>query len=198
LFGRKVTLLPPTLSPPPSGQVERAEQTRWFADEVQPHGGKLKAYLRGSFPSIQDVDDVVQESYLRIWRRRLVGPVTSAQSYLYKIARNLALDLIRRRSILSVEPLSTSEGLDVLDAGPGAAESACTSEEIELLLKAIEALPPRCREVVILRKLRGFTPREIADRLGIAEGTVHIHGGVGVRRIEQFLRERGVEGGKIR
>jgi hypothetical protein len=42
----------------------------WFAEEVQPHDAQLKAYLRGAFPAVRDVEDVVQESYLRVWRAR--------------------------------------------------------------------------------------------------------------------------------
>ena len=60
--------------------------------------------------------------------------------------------------------------------------------------KAIESLPPRCRSVVVLRKLRGLSPREIAEQLGISEGTVHLHGAKGVRRCEEFLRQRGILG----
>jgi RNA polymerase sigma-70 factor (ECF subfamily) len=83
-------------------------------------------------------------------------------------------------------------GLNVLDSRPDAAEAACTTDELNLLLEAIESLPPRCREVVILSKLCGLSPQEIGLKLGIAEGTVHVHGSKGVRRCEEFMRERGV------
>jgi RNA polymerase sigma factor (sigma-70 family) len=179
-------------APAQSGLPAPEEPARWFSEQVHVHDGRLKAYLRGSFPTIGDVEDLVQESYLRIWKRRLLGPVASAQSFLYKIARNLAVDMIRRKARSPLEPVSDLGALSVLDTGPSAAEAACTREELDLLLEAIEALPPRCREVVILRKLRGLSPREISDQLGISEGTVHIHGGRGVRRCEEFLRARGV------
>ncbi|MGH7947593.1 MAG: RNA polymerase sigma factor [Opitutaceae bacterium] len=169
-----------------------ADQTRWFAEEVHAHDSQLKSYLRGSFPSVRDVDDVVQESYLRVWRRQLLRPLASARSFLYKVARNLAIDALRRETISPVDRVSDLAALNVLDGSPNAADAACTTDELNLLLEAIESLPPRCREVVVLSKLRGLSPGEIALKLGISEGTVHVHGGKGVRRCEEFLRERGV------
>jgi DNA-directed RNA polymerase specialized sigma24 family protein len=75
-----------------------AGQTRWFTEEVHPHDASLKAYLRGSFPSVRDVDDVVQESYLRIWKARAIHPISSARAFLFRIARHLALDTLRHEN----------------------------------------------------------------------------------------------------
>ena len=168
------------------------EQHRWFAHEVQPHGPQLKSYLRGAFPSVRDVDDVVQESYLHVWRRQLAMPIQSAKSFLFKVARHLAIDAMRRRSRSPFEDVADLARLDVLDSKPDAADTACTNEELDLLLDAIESLPPRCREIVILRKLRGLSQKEIAQRLGIAERTVEVQGTKGLDRCEQYLRQRGV------
>lgn len=67
------------------------EQAQWFANEVHAHASQLKAYLRGAFPSVRDVDDVVQESYLRIWKARAIHPIESAKTFLFTIARRVAL-----------------------------------------------------------------------------------------------------------
>ncbi len=170
-----------------------ADQSKWFAREVHVHRAQLKYYLRDAFPSIRDVDDVVQESYVRVWRRHLLQPLACARSFLYKVARNLAIDALRRQTVSPIEAHPDLAGLNVASHQASPVESACTHDERELLLEAIESLPPRCREVVILRKLHGLSPQEIAERLGISEGTVHIHGAKGVRRCEEFLRQRGLE-----
>lgn len=169
-----------------------ADHRRWFAEEVHPHGVQLKAYLRGSFPSVRDVDDVVQESYLRLWRRQLVAPIRSAKHFLFKVARHLAIDSLRHHVRNRAEEVTDLAQLPVLDARPDVAEAVCTSEELDLLLEAIESLPRRCREIVILRKLRGLSQKEIARQLGIAEHTVEVQGTKGLDRCEAFLRQRGV------
>lgn len=180
------------LNPPTEAAPDYAD---WFGNEVHPHEQRLRYYLRGKFPTVS-VDDVVQESFLRIWKRRLLGPVMSPQSYLYRIAQNLAFDAVRRQARSPIkEPLDNATS-DVLDSRPDAADFASTREEFVLLMAAIESLPPRCREVVILRKFHGLSARQIALKLGLSEGTVHNYGGQGVTLCLQFLRAHGIENRK--
>jgi RNA polymerase sigma factor (sigma-70 family) len=159
---------------------------------VQPHDGQLKAYLRGSFPAVRDVEDVVQESYLRVWRRQLARPITSAKGFLFRVAQRLALDALRRERASPIDRLTDFDVSSVMDHGPGVAESACTHQEIELLLAAIESLPRRCREIVILRKLQGMPQKEIAAHLRLSEQTVQVQARRGLRRCDEFLRRHGV------
>lgn len=69
-----------------------APREQWFKDEVQPHDTSLRAYVRGRFPGLRDVDDVVQESFLRIWQARARQPIQSARAFLFRIARVHALN----------------------------------------------------------------------------------------------------------
>ncbi len=147
----------------------KTEQARWFAEEVHPHEPTLKAYLRGAFPSVRDVDDVVQESYLRVWRARAVQPITLAKAFLFKVARHVALDLVRRARVAPIDPVGDMEQLCVIDDMAGAAEIIETNERIAFLADALDALPPRCREVMILCKLQGASYREAATQLGLSE-----------------------------
>ena len=166
------------------------DRSAWFADEVQPHGPQLKSYLKGSFPGVRDVDDVVQESFLRVWQARAVRPVASAKSFLFSVARNLAIDLLRRQKVAPLETLPDSATWSVMDDRPDAAESACTREEIDLLVQALAELPPRCREVMLLRQIEGIPQKEIARRLGLSELTVQTHVVNGLRRLERLLHQR--------
>jgi RNA polymerase sigma-70 factor (ECF subfamily) len=174
----------------------RSDQARWFAEEVQPHGAQLRAYLRGAFPHVRDVDDVVQESYLRIWRAKMSRPIGATKSFLFQIARHLAIDFVRRERISPLIRLPDLAGLSVMDHRPGVAETACTNDELALLAQALHALPARCRHVMILRQIEGVPQKEIAARLGLSELTVQTHVVHGLRRIEEFLRRRGV--GRVR
>jgi len=167
-------------------------RARWFAEEVHVHEGSLRAYLRGSFPAVRDVDDVVQESFLRMWKARAAYPIASARAFLFKVARHLALDTVRRRQVSPLVEVRDLAVLPVLDDGPGVAESVGNRERIRLLADAIDALPARCRTVVIMRKIEGLPQREVALRLGLAEKTVEAHLMRGVARCEEYLRARGV------
>jgi RNA polymerase sigma-70 factor (ECF subfamily) len=171
-----------------------SEKARWFVEEVQPHEDSLRSYLHHSFPAVRDVDDVVQESYLRVWRARAGQPIRSAKAFLFKVARHLAIDLVRRDRISPLKEVTDFAALPVTENKPNAADVACTSHDTMMLAQAIESLPARCREVVILRKLKGVSQKEIAALLGISEQTVQVQAARGLKRCEDFLRKRGVEG----
>ena len=169
-----------------------SETNRWFAEEVLPHETILRAYLRHKFPTLTDVDDVVQESYLKIVRARLDGRLQSARGFLFTVARNIVLDGFRRQRTHSLGDVAESDAGDVLEEGPGVAEHVSRHQELELLAAAIEALPLRCRQVLKLRKIYGLSHKEIAAQLGISERTVNVQIGLGVKRCTVYLELHGV------
>jgi RNA polymerase sigma factor (sigma-70 family) len=178
------------LSEPTSG-VDRG---RWFVDEVHAHEPLLRSYLHGAFPAVRDVDDVVQESYLRLWRARAVQPIYSAKAFLFQVARRVAIDVLRRRRTTPIERGSDLAAINVLDEGPNAAEAAVLMERKRLLIDAIASLPNRYREIVILRKLESVPQRDVATRLGISERTVENLLARAIKRCERRLRRRDVRG----
>jgi len=177
------------MSPPLSSSAE-ATAHRWFHDEVQPHTPALRAYLHRAFPHVCDVDDIVQESCLRAWRFRLDAPVQHPKSFLFQIARHLALDWIRHDRVSPFAAVTDLAALPVADPMPTGFESAAVRDELELLIAAFDSLPPRLREVILLRKIDGLSQKEIAARLDLSELTVQVHVVRGLRRLEEFFRSR--------
>lgn len=177
----------------PPDEVSAVDQTRWFAEEVHAHEPSLRSYLRGTFPHVRDVDDVVQESYLRIWKARLARPILSTKSFLFQIARHLAIDVVREKQVSRLEDLGDLAELSVLEEGLSAADTFSYQEKVALLSDALTDLPTRCREVVYLRKFKGLSQREVAAQLGISVRTVESQFARGMKLCEEFLRRRGVE-----
>jgi RNA polymerase sigma-70 factor (ECF subfamily) len=170
------------------------EHTDWFMEEVHPHGSSLKAYLRSSFPAVRDVEDVVQESYVRIWKARATQPIRSARGFLFQVARHLALDWLRHGRASPIDAGRDLAALSVITHEPDAADATVLRERKRLLIDAVAALPNRCREIVILRKLEDVPQKEVAARLGLSERTVENLLARGVRRCEAYLRDRGMAG----
>jgi RNA polymerase sigma factor (sigma-70 family) len=179
---------PITVTQPPS-----AEHTRWFAEEVHVHDVQLKAYLRGTFPAIRnEVDDVVQESYLRIWKVRAVQPIQFSRAFLFKVAHHASLDFLRHRQVSPIVTVPDLSALPVIENRTDAAETACSREEIILLAHALNSLPARCREIIILRKFQSIPQKEVGAKLGISELTVQEQVYRGVKRCAKFLVKRGM------
>jgi len=170
-----------------------SDQARWFAEEVQPHEPALRAYLHSRFPDVHDVDDLVQESYARILEVNKTGRIESAKAYLFATARNVALSILRRPRIFSNLPVTDFVAQSVVEEGQDVAENVSVRQELTFLRDAIEALPARCREIFILRKLQGLSQKDISSRLGLSEQTVQVQIARGARKCAEYLRRRGVK-----
>lgn len=169
-----------------------SEQSRWFVEHVQPYERPLRSYLSRVLPSIADVDDLVQDCYARMLRAQSAGPVHSAKGLLFAIARNAVSDFLRRSTKAIHVEITEDFNLPVLEHAKGVVETICRDQELGMLHEAINALPERCREVLLLRKIKGMSQREIAELLQISENTVESLAVKGARRCAEYLRARGV------
>lgn len=171
-----------------------ADETRWFTNEVHPHERHLRSYLHGAFPTVREVDDVVQESYLQLLRARAARPIDCARAFLFGIARRVAVDVIRREKRTGArEVVMDIRSLNAVEDRAGVPEVVSIEEEIALLAEAIHSLPPRCREIMILRKLKRLSHREIAQTLNISIPTVEVQVSRGMEKCTQFMCSRGVD-----
>jgi len=172
--------------------ASEAERAHWFIREVHPHDHQLRAYLRGAFPSVRDVDDVVQESYLRIWKARAVHPIESAKAFLFLVARRLALRQAVKSRLAPLEFAGDLSEVRFVEASPDPAEAFSYREKVAVLADALAELPVCCREIVILRKLHGLPQKTVAAQLGLSERTVENQLARGIRRCERFFQARGI------
>lgn len=169
-----------------------ADHSRWFSEHIQPHEHHLRAYLRGRFPSIRDIDDLVQETFVRVLRAKEIGRAGITRAYLFVIARNAALDQLRQQRIISIEAIAEGGALAVVEDRPDSAEAVSHDQELEFLAEAIATLPVRCREIFVLRRYHDFSHKQIAQRFGIAENTVNAQLVAAMVRCREYLRARGV------
>ena len=168
------------------------DQAHWFAESVRPHEQALRAFLSRRFSSLPDHDDVLQETYVRLLRHCDSQPLAHTRAILFTIARNVAIDQIRRARRTPVDPINDATEVALLEAAPDAAEMLDHAQQQEAMICALETLPKRCREVMLLRYVDGFSAQEIAFQLGLAAATVRVHLMKGVRDCAEFFRAHGL------
>jgi RNA polymerase sigma-70 factor (ECF subfamily) len=153
----------------------------------------LKSYLRRFIASREAADDLAQEAFLRAFAAESDRLIEAPKAFLFKVAKNLALNELARRSAVAIEPLGDLESLAVLEdsSQAGADDVVDSRERIRLLACAIAALPPQCAKVFILRKMQGLSQKEIAVRLDISVRTVENHVALGLSRCRAYMREHG-------
>ena len=176
---------------PPALPQKDPDQSRWFAEEILPHEPKLRAWLRSRFPTVTDRDDLVQEAYARLMQAHATGPIACPRAFLFVTARNIALNHLRHQRIERPAGAAEIDALEVADERADIPGALAHAEDFQLLIRAIQALPDRCRQIVTLRKIYGLSQKEVAARLGIAEHTVEAQGGIGLRKCIEFFRCHG-------
>jgi RNA polymerase sigma-70 factor (TIGR02960 family) len=172
----------------------RAGDEEAFRDLTEPHRRELQVHCYRILGSMQDAEDMVQETLLAAWRSlEAFEGRASVRSWLYRIATNRCLNALRARSRRprevqamgdSPEPTRRTEPVwlepypDVLleglpDRSPGPAARYEARESIELsFIVALQHLPPRQRAALVLRDVLGFRTAEVADMLDVGEAAV--------------------------
>lgn len=168
------------------------ESGAWFAREIEPHREVLRAFLLARYPALTDVDDIVQECFVKVLHARTRTAIESPRGLLFATARNLAIDALRRQQVVVFESLSEFKAAAEVADPADVAETVSKQQEIALLTQAIQALPERCRQVLTLRVAFGLSQREIAHRLGISENTVEKQLAKGSRRCAEYFAGRGL------
>jgi RNA polymerase sigma-70 factor (ECF subfamily) len=171
---------------------KETDSSRWFSVEVQPHEPALRAYLHARFPLLRDTDDIIQETYTRILREKDAGRIRHARAFLFTAARNAAVDFFRRRRHDGPDSLTHLQTASVVEEAPHAAEVISQQQELETLAEAVQTLPTRCRQVIMLRYLKGYSYKEIASTLGISTETVKTHMAKGVKLCSDYFAARGL------
>ena len=121
--------------------------------------------LSGEMPL---AEDVAQETFIRVWTKLdTYRPVGSFRSWVYRIATNAALDILRRRK----EEVDIDE-IPLSAPGSGVEHNLIRQQQAQIVRKAVLDLPPASRSVLVLREYEGLSYQEIADSLDIPIGTV--------------------------
>lgn len=163
------------------------ELDAWFVREILVHEEALMRYLSRCWPRRDEVHDLRQETYVRVYQAAARALPLQPKAFLFTSARNLMADHLRRARVVSIEPMGDLEPWHVLmdDLSP---ERWCGGRQVlHRLAEAFDQLPDRCREVLWLRRVEELSQREVAMRLGISEKTVEKHVAKGMRLLADFF-----------
>jgi RNA polymerase sigma-70 factor (ECF subfamily) len=153
---------------------------------VEQYQYRLVRYLIYLLGRRDPVDDLVQETWLRVLERgRSYDGQSPFAPWLFTIARNLAIDNLRKRRIFSLDSsdspdsddagapgVNYAESLALASAAPSPFEQAARTEDARLLAESLKTLPPAVREALVLRFQEDLSLEEIAAIAGASVSTV--------------------------
>jgi RNA polymerase sigma-70 factor (ECF subfamily) len=147
---------------------------------ILPHEPQVRGWLRRARIEDVEAEEIVQEAYCRLFALPAVDHIDQPGAYFFSIIRNL---LSRRLRSSKVVPLETIAEIETIDPSPDPEVRAAANMMYERLDAFIEQLPERCRKILRLRKLQGYSQREIAAMLGITESVVENQVQYGLRSL---------------
>ncbi len=163
----------------------------WFVREILVHEEALARYLHRCWSARDDLHDLRQEVYVRVYEAAGRALPASPKSFLFATARNLITDRLRRGRVVSIEPMGDLDPLNVLVDEVSPERRFGGRQALRRLSEAFDRLPDRCREVVWLRRVEELPQKVVAAKLGISEKTVEKHVANGVRLIAEYFHGGG-------
>jgi len=155
----------------------------WFVREVLPLEAALMHFLQQNWRNPHEIADLKQDVYVQVYdaARRQIPVHTKA--FVFQTARNLLINRVRHDNIVSIETVPDLEALDVAADSPSPEHATIARDDLRRLRAALDKLPPRCREAVILGRIEGLPGRAIAVRMGVSDATVSEHLANGIRAL---------------
>lgn len=160
----------------------------WFVREVLVHERALTQYLQRCWPRVDEVHDLRQEVYARVYEAAAGHRPTAPKAFVFTTARHLLADRARRGRVVSIEAVGDFEPSNVYLIDEATPERWMGARQaLRRLAEALDHLPDRCREVVWLRRVEELPQKDVAQRLGISARTVEKHLAKGMRLIADQL-----------
>ncbi len=141
----------------------------------------------------REVEDIVQETYVRVCQVENRDEIQYPRSFMLRIAQNLALDHLKKAETRLTVSLDGGDDdtLPELTSHPDDTfERVAANQEFSHFCEAVRQLPLQCRKAFILKKVYGYSQREIATQLCISENTVEKHIATGLKRCAQLMAAR--------
>lgn len=172
-----------------------SEVEAWFVREVLPLEATLMQFLRRNSRNRADVADLCQDVYVRVYESAARnGLPERPKPFVLTTARNLLIDRMRRNQIVPIETAVDLDAINIAIDEPGPDRIVMARDTLRRLQTALDKLPTRCREAVMLKKIHGLSAREISARMGISENTVNRHLTDGMLALADHLYGEPTEG----
>lgn len=159
----------------------------WLSSMVEAYSGPLERFFRRRVDGRSEVDDLVQEVFYHLARRRGSPAIDESQAYLFQIATNVLRDRHRRaRTRRKADHLSFDEHLHGYEH-ISTERVVAGRQQLEALKAGLFELPERTRTVFVLQRLEGLRYHEVAEHLGLSISTIEKHMMHAIRHLARIV-----------
>jgi RNA polymerase sigma-70 factor (ECF subfamily) len=150
------------------------------------HANIIRQHVRALIPDKNSVEDIVQETFLRAWQHLESGKDISSKGSLIVIARNLIVaNFYRRPSFMRVD---ITEDMDVFKVDENTTEHAIEiNEKMAVVYKALKTVKPQYAKAFLLRRVYGYSLKEIGEILHISDAVASNYAALGFVAIQEYF-----------
>lgn len=170
-----------------SAMVTDDKRDAWFRDCVLPLEASLTRFLNRHWNSREEVADLRHDIYERALQGAQVELPLNTAAYVFAIARNHMINRAKRARVIAIDLVANLEELPAQSDILTPERYASARQELLRVQSGLDHLPPRCREIVWLRKVEGLSTREVANRLGVGIDAIEQQTSLGMRALADFM-----------
>lgn len=153
---------------------------------------KMFAFAKNYVPANEDAENIVQDVFLTLWERKEEIEISfTLTTYLFTLVKNRCLNFLRHKLIEEEYNNQMKEELGFKLYALEAFDYSYQSEEElqEIIRRALDTLPERCREVFIKSRIEGLKYKEISEELGISVNTVENQMVTALKKLRVALKD---------
>ena len=153
--------------------LKKEKKNNSILDSFKNHENALKKYISRFFLPSHEIDDICQETFLRSFESNIQNEIQQPKSFMYRVAKNLIMSQYRRSSYKLTDyiddvseelvPINTTDIENDIDA----------QRKLGVFCESIASLPEQSRKILIMRKVYGFSIKEISRRLNMPTSTIN-------------------------
>jgi len=151
------------------------------------HETFLKRFISRFLPRPQDVEDIVQETYLKAYSAEKKHAIHQPKAFLFQVARNTALKQLTKKSNQITGYIEEIDAPEIISDELSVEDHVMAREKLGFFCQSALEMSPRCRRVFLMAKVYGFSYKEISARLGISASAVEKHVAKGLQICSAYM-----------
>ena len=149
----------------------------------------IRKFLWRYVSSHHEIEDITQETILRALQAEKSREIHEPRAFLFGIAKNIARKELHKKSQNLIDFIEDFDQQQDFSYDVNAEEDLDARRRLLVFWEAVATLPPQCQRVFVLKKVYGYSHKEIASRLNISVSTVEKHAAAGLRRCSDYMEK---------
>lgn len=147
----------------------------------------IKRFLRRYASNPDDIDDISQETILRALDAEKNKEINEPRAFLFGVAKNIARKSLEKKSRSLIDFIDDFGEKEYISNEPSADEYIDSRKKMLIFWEAVSVLPPQCQKVFVLKKVYGYSHKEISKKLEISISTIEKHVATGLMRCSEYM-----------